>query len=299
MMIGTDIRLMTPLMKELLLNEESIAINQDWLAPPGDAVKGCSGTTPAPAPPPSPAPRPASCSVSLKHQDSHHTCTLGASYGCSANDTAVMWVSDGCRGEQTNGRPAQLTTVLRPADQNCPAPTASDRGVQLQRRHHAVRRPQGAQGPALRVRGCPGASPPHPGRRERPSRRLLAASVAPPPLLAAHTAPMPTPPRAPLFQTKLQCKREKPNKPQWRRRRQVWVRHLSNGDLAVALPNLGRASAPISICLDSIGWKHGSTAKVRDVWKKKDLPAIKGGKFTATVDTHDTLLLRLSPTSAS
>jgi hypothetical protein len=181
MMIGTDIRLMTPLMKELLLNEESIAINQDWLAPPGDAVKGCSGTTPAPAPPPSPAPRPASCSVSLKHQDSHHTCTLGASYGCSANDTAVMWVGDGCRGEQTNGRPAQLTTVLRPADQNCPAPTASDRGVQLQRRHHAVRRPQGAQGPALRVRGCPGASPPHPGRRERPSRRLLAASVAPPP----------------------------------------------------------------------------------------------------------------------
>eukprot|EP01043_Picozoa_sp_COSAG02_P113422 COSAG02_NODE_49670_length_325_cov_0.911504_1_plen_66_part_10 len=47
MMIGTDIRLMTPLMKELLLNEESIAINQDWLAPPGDAVKGCSGPTPA------------------------------------------------------------------------------------------------------------------------------------------------------------------------------------------------------------------------------------------------------------
>lgn len=28
MMVGTDIRLMTPIMKELLLNKEAIAINQ-------------------------------------------------------------------------------------------------------------------------------------------------------------------------------------------------------------------------------------------------------------------------------
>ena len=51
MMIGTDIRLMTPIMKELLLNEESIAINQDYLAVPGDAMMGCSGPAPPPLPP--------------------------------------------------------------------------------------------------------------------------------------------------------------------------------------------------------------------------------------------------------
>ena len=28
--------------------------------------------------------------------------------------------------------------------------------------------------------------------------------------------------------------------------------------------DLGEAAAPISICLDAIGWKHGATARVRD-----------------------------------
>ena len=71
---------------------------------------------------------------------------------------------------------------------------------------------------------------------------------------------------------------------------------MSNGDLAVAMPNFGDAPTPISICLDAIGWKHGSApAKVRAVWKKKDLGLVQAGKFTATVDVHDTLLLRISP----
>jgi hypothetical protein len=33
------------------------------------------------------------------------------------------------------------------------------------------------------------------------------------------------------------------------------------------------------------------------VWKKKDLAPITAGKFMATVAVHDTLLLRLSPSS--
>ena len=35
MMVGTDVRLMTPIMRELLLNAEAIAINQDFEAVPG------------------------------------------------------------------------------------------------------------------------------------------------------------------------------------------------------------------------------------------------------------------------
>ena len=87
---------------------------------------------------------------------------------------------------------------------------------------------------------------------------------------------------------------------------EVWVRHLTNGDLAVAMPNLGvsgggAAGAPITICLSALGWKHGSgvAAQVRDVWGKKDLGQTKGGRFTATVAMHDTLLLRLSPANST
>ena len=41
LMVGTDIRLMTPIMQELLLNKELIAINQDTTYPPGDQMKSC------------------------------------------------------------------------------------------------------------------------------------------------------------------------------------------------------------------------------------------------------------------
>jgi hypothetical protein len=41
MMVGTDIRAMTPVMKQCLLNDELLAINQDYLAPPGDEATSC------------------------------------------------------------------------------------------------------------------------------------------------------------------------------------------------------------------------------------------------------------------
>ncbi|EOD06234.1 hypothetical protein EMIHUDRAFT_77352 [Emiliania huxleyi CCMP1516] len=44
LMVGTDIRLMTPIMK-LLLNKEAIAINQDYKAVPGDAMPSCHGSS--------------------------------------------------------------------------------------------------------------------------------------------------------------------------------------------------------------------------------------------------------------
>lgn len=77
---------------------------------------------------------------------------------------------------------------------------------------------------------------------------------------------------------------------------EVWVRHLSNGDFAIAMPNLGDHEANISFCLDSLKWPHGDAAHVRDVWAKKDL-AVVNKKFTAKIRSHDTLLLRISPVS--
>merc|ERR1719498_469413 len=70
MMIGTDIRLMTPIMKELLLNTEAIAINQDYEAVPGDAQPACK------------TPVPETCSVSLEEQISKATCVAGQNFGC-------------------------------------------------------------------------------------------------------------------------------------------------------------------------------------------------------------------------
>ena len=74
---------------------------------------------------------------------------------------------------------------------------------------------------------------------------------------------------------------------------EVWVRKLTDGTVAVALPNLGNSTATMTVCLEALGWK-GATAKARDVWKQKDLGPIGGGKYSASVAPHDTLLLKIS-----
>merc|ERR1712139_698683 len=171
-MIGTDVRLMTPIMKELLLNEEAIAINQDYEAVPGDVQIACSDPS-----------APSVCSVSLDEQGSHrHPCTAGVTFGCY-NNSQKMWVSSGCRGKFTcNGK-----SGINCEDNMC---------------------------------DC-------------------ADDVAP--------------------------------------AQEVWVRYLTNGDMAVAMPNWGNTTADITICLESLGWKHGETAFARNVWAKKDL-----GTFSKT-----------------
>ena len=74
---------------------------------------------------------------------------------------------------------------------------------------------------------------------------------------------------------------------------EVWVRKLTDGTVAVAMPNLGNSTATMTVCLEALGWK-GATAKARDVWKQKDLGPISGGKYSASVAPHDTLLLKIS-----
>eukprot|EP00729_Bicosta_minor_P015301 gene15301-16152_t len=206
MMIGTDLRLMTPIMKELLLNEEAIAINQDYMATPGDAVEACTNSVFAAAPSP---PAPAVCSVTLGTQVSKSHCTAGATFGCT-NGTDTMWVTDGCRGVFT----------------------------------------------------CNGVENVHCGHDgDRASH------------CACTSGPGPSPPSG--------------------LDGDVWVRKLTNGNFAVAVPNWGNAAAELSFCLDSIGWTGGATANVRNVWNKTDLGVVHG-KYTATVAAGDTLLLTLS-----
>merc|ERR1719246_394628 len=86
LMIGTDIRLMTPIMKELLLNKEAIAINQDYEAVPGDAQPACRAIVPE------------VCSVALEKQASRTECVSGENFGC-VNGTSKMWTMGGCRGK--------------------------------------------------------------------------------------------------------------------------------------------------------------------------------------------------------
>eukprot|EP00041_Stephanoeca_diplocostata_P018620 m.390962 g.390962 ORF g.390962 m.390962 type:complete len:408 (-) comp21066_c0_seq2:315-1538(-) len=76
--------------------------------------------------------------------------------------------------------------------------------------------------------------------------------------------------------------------------KQAWVRHLSNGNVAVAIPNLDIGMATMSVCFKDIGWTGGNTAHVRNVWKKSD-EGVFTGQYTVDVETHDTALVILSP----
>merc|ERR1719469_270309 len=197
LMIGTDIRLMTPIMKELLLNEEAIAINQDYEAVPGDALHACRDPKAPPV-----------CSVTLKEQKSKtHDCVEGVSYGC-LNGTRKMWASNGCRGIFTcNGK----------SGIECDAPGNTRRG------------------------NC-------------------------------------------------DCTDDLPIE------QEVWVRRLTDGDLAVAMPNWGDEAVELSFCLDSLRWAHGDSAHARNIWAKQDW-GVFSNNFTTTITSHDTLLLRISPAS--
>jgi len=186
LMIGTDIRLMTPIMKELLLNKEAIAINQDYEAVPGDAQPACKAIVPE------------VCSVALEKQASRTECVSGENFGC-VNGTSKMWTMGGCRGKFTcNG--------------NAGVSCDEDGGARIE---------------------CEcGAS-----------------------------------------------------------EGEVWVRRLTDGDLAVAMPNLGSKPANLTVCFDALDFSE--TVRVRNIWQTRDV-GVFSKKFTAEVDTHDTLLFRLS-----
>jgi alpha-galactosidase len=76
---------------------------------------------------------------------------------------------------------------------------------------------------------------------------------------------------------------------------QAWVRLLSDGTIAVAVPNLGSATATLTICFADLSITSGH-ANVRDVWAKKDLGKLSTS-VSASVEVHDTFLVIVTPES--
>jgi len=72
---------------------------------------------------------------------------------------------------------------------------------------------------------------------------------------------------------------------------QVFTRKLSNGKIAVALPNFSDNDATISVCFADVGGSQKMA--VRDLWKKTDV-----GSFTSQYDVkvkaHDTVFVTLT-----
>ncbi|MGN0853290.1 MAG: NPCBM/NEW2 domain-containing protein [Kiritimatiellia bacterium] len=73
---------------------------------------------------------------------------------------------------------------------------------------------------------------------------------------------------------------------------EIWARPLADGSVAVGLLNAGLATADIAFDLAAYGLE--GTWNVRDLWRQKDEPPVRG-VYKATVFGHATQLVRLTP----
>jgi alpha-galactosidase len=71
---------------------------------------------------------------------------------------------------------------------------------------------------------------------------------------------------------------------------EVWVKPLADGTKAVGLFNRGRSELAISVRFETIGAGH--SARVRDLWARKDLGTFTE-KYTANVPRHGTALIKV------
>jgi alpha-galactosidase len=71
----------------------------------------------------------------------------------------------------------------------------------------------------------------------------------------------------------------------------VWTKPLSDGRIAVGLFNRSWDNREVSVDLAEIGFRNG--ARLRDVWKQKDL-GHHAGVFTDTIPKHGVTLLIVS-----
>lgn len=79
---------------------------------------------------------------------------------------------------------------------------------------------------------------------------------------------------------------------------QVWQKPLSDGSIAVALLNVTKSSATMYVTLEEIGFKKGVTSNVRDLWERRDLPAIDDA-FKTEVKPHDVVVVKIKGEKAS
>ena len=75
---------------------------------------------------------------------------------------------------------------------------------------------------------------------------------------------------------------------------EVWAKELADGSRAVALLNRTAGSAKITVEWPDLGYPAHLSAKVRDLWEKKDLGEISG-KYTASVPGHGVVMLTVKP----
>ena len=76
--------------------------------------------------------------------------------------------------------------------------------------------------------------------------------------------------------------------------REVWMKPLSNGGRAVLLFNRGKAPAEITADWDQLGYPGKLKAAVRDLWAHRDL-GLRAGTFSATVEPHGVVMLKVQP----
>ncbi len=75
---------------------------------------------------------------------------------------------------------------------------------------------------------------------------------------------------------------------------EVWSRQLHDGSRAVVLFNRGKDTAEISFSWTDIGYPNNLNAKVRDLWKHKDIGNFTGS-FSANVKNHDVIMIKVIP----
>jgi alpha-galactosidase len=75
---------------------------------------------------------------------------------------------------------------------------------------------------------------------------------------------------------------------------ELWTKPLQGGDWAVALLNRGKDAHVMSVAWPQLGLAADAAPSVTDLWTKQDHGAVKVA-FSATVPSHDVVLVRVSP----
>ena len=73
-----------------------------------------------------------------------------------------------------------------------------------------------------------------------------------------------------------------------------WRKELANGDVAVALSNMGDAPLTIHFSFVDAGFASDTRVVLRDVFAQASLGQRRGGYVSPLIAAHDTILLRLS-----
>ncbi len=73
---------------------------------------------------------------------------------------------------------------------------------------------------------------------------------------------------------------------------QVWQKPLHDGSIAVALLNLSNVSTEMYVLMEEIGFTNGVACSVRDLWNRKELPAVSDS-FKTLVNPHDIVVIKI------